>query len=307
MRRGPYPLEAVITLPAGLLFGPDFLGLLKSAEIGGVPVHVVLPNFSFIDDEFTTVLHSRANPKWVDYYAENVDDPRWPFGKVSKWNPQAPNGGIDRFSASRLLVLSKERVTLAEGRMLLCAVDGWVERLKTWVEVFARVDLHRNEISVQQEGRSAYVWLDRGKGKKGKTVNSTKPTLVSISISDPLPLTPRNWGRLLSKASSDEAPPEAHLFLRDARHELNNKRYRRSVLDSATATEVALTKLRDDLLALSNSRVGAYVAGSARQISGLDGILAICWDQTAGSYPARGFGTPERRDPSGEGAESAEG
>jgi hypothetical protein len=36
---------------------------------------------------------------------------------------------------------------------------------------------------------------------------------------------------------------------------------------------VALTKLRDDLLDSSNSKVGAYVAGKVRQISGLEGFL----------------------------------
>ena len=273
MKRGPYPLEAVVTLPAGLLFGPEFLGLLKSAEIGGIPVHVVLPKFSFADDEFTTVLHPRARAKWVEYYEKNGDDSRWPFGKVSKWNPQKPDGGIEQFSVSRLLLLSKDRVTLAEGRKLLYAVDSWVARLEAWIEVYAQVDLHRRHVSVEQLGRSAYVWLYKGKGRKGKTVNSIKPVQLIVMGGNPLPISPREWGKLLNKASDGTEPPAAHLFLRDARQLLNSERYRRSVLDSATATEVALTKLRDDYLAQGDSAVGGYVEGKARQISGLEGFV----------------------------------
>lgn len=279
MQRGQYPLEAVLTLPAGLLLEPSFLGLLKNAKIGGVPVHVVLPDFSFEDDKFTTVLHPRAEAKWVDYYAKVGDDARWPFGKVSQWHPEEANGGIKEFSAHRLLVLSKDRVTLAQARRLLEAADAWVERLESWIEVFTQTDLYREMVSVEKDGRSAYVWLNEGegrrgkkKGRRGKTVSSAKPIRVVLMSGSPLALTPRDWGRLLLKASSGD-PPEAHLFLRDARHELNSGRYRRSVLDSATAAEVALAKLRDDYLIGGDAKVHEYVAEKARQLRWLEEFL----------------------------------
>jgi hypothetical protein len=55
---------------------------------------------------------------------------------------------------------------------------------------------------------------------------------------------------------------------------LGAKRYRRSVLDAATAAEIALTKLRDDALAGSEPRVGDYVREKAQQIGRLVEFLS---------------------------------
>jgi hypothetical protein len=63
-----YRVEAVVDLPAPLFLGSEFLGLLKSATIGGVAVHVVLPDVNESGNE--TVLHSRALVDWVGSFAE---------------------------------------------------------------------------------------------------------------------------------------------------------------------------------------------------------------------------------------------
>ena len=157
-------------------------------------------------------------------------------------------------------------MTEAEARKLLHAVDKWVLLLDKWIEVFTRTDLRERGIEVTQHGAAAHVWLYRGKDKKGNTVSSHKPTGMVVTAFSPLAITPRQWGQILKKASCGATLPEAHLFLRDARRELGSKRYRRSVLDAATATEVALTKLRDDALANSDPKVGAYVQENSQQV-----------------------------------------
>ena len=78
----------------------------------------------------------------------------------------------------------------------------------------------------------------------------------------------------MKAASSGTNPPEAHLFLRDARRDLGAKRYRRSVLDAATAAEIALTTLRDDVLTDSDPKVGEYVQEKAQQIGRLVEFLS---------------------------------
>lgn len=90
----------------------------------------------------------------------------------------------------------------------------------------------------------------------------------------PLAIAPREWGRMLARASASERPPEAHVFLRDARHARNIGRHRRSVLDSATAAELSLARLRDDELAGSKARLGNYVRERAQQIGGLTQFLS---------------------------------
>jgi hypothetical protein len=260
-----YRVEAVVDLPAPLFLSSDFLGLLKPAAIGDVDVHVVLPDFS--KSGHKTLFHSRARVNWVDSFArkESEDNPRWPFGEVHGW-------GTEReFSATRLLVLPKSHLTLREARNLHGAAEDWVQLLGTWIEVIARADLREERITVDKSGQSVFVWVDRGKGPgkllKGKHIITLN--LDGLSLAS----TPWQWGKMLAKASENVRPPEAHVFLRDARHARNVGLYRRSVLDSATATELGLAKLRDNELAGDKMRLKGYVRGKAQQIGGLTQFL----------------------------------
>jgi len=267
-----YRAEAVIELSAPLWLGPEFLGLLKPARIGGVEVHVVLPDFKRGITEVGTVLHSRAQMDWVEFFRK--EDPEheqpWSFGGVSR--RKKGSGGILEFSAHRLLVLPKGAITRAEARKFKAVVDDWVQQFEMWIEVIAREDLHREQVWVERQGRSAVVWLDQGKAPKGEFLPGKNRVMVHFRSA--LEITPRQWGKALSKASDGATPSEAHLLLRDARHAKNVGHYRRSVLDSATAAELALAKLRDDALAGSRGALQGYVRGKARQIEGLCQFLA---------------------------------
>ena len=257
-----YPVEAVIDLPAALLLGSEFHGLLKPATIGGVEVHVVLPDFSRSDHK--TVLHPRAKVDWVASFEEkdSEDDPGWPFGR----------GDEQELLATRLLVLPKDRLTLREARKVQEAAEEWVRLLTKWIDVFAREDLSQERVKVEKRGHVALVWVDRG--RSSDEVLKGQHTL-RVNFGGRLDITPREWGKILLKASSGARPPEAHLFLRDARQTKNAGYYRRSVLDSATATELGLAKLRDDELDAADASLGRYVRGRAQQIGGLTEFLSL--------------------------------
>lgn len=270
-----YRAEAVIDLPAALLLGSDFLGLLKPAVIGGVEVHVVLPNFNKSGTE--TVLHRRSRVDWVGSLKakDSKGDPRWPFEQDDRGWPfgRAFGWGAEReFSVTRLLVLPKKQLTFQEARRLHDAAADWVQLLETWIEVVTREDLHREMVTVDKPAQSAYVWLDRGKSP-GKVLKGKHTITLNLDVRS-LPFTPREWRRTLARASADERPPEAHIFLRDARHARNIARYRRSVLDSATAAELGLAKLRDDELAESKPPLESYVREKAQQIGRLSEFLS---------------------------------
>lgn len=240
--------------------------MLKPAEIGNVAVHIVLPNFSESGNE--TILHPRARVDWIGSFAnrDSEDNPRWPFGEMYGW------GDERELSATRLLVLPKDRLTLREARKLHDAAESWVQLLGTWIEVVARTDLRQERVKVEKPGQSAFVWVDREKARgtvlKGKHIFTLNLDGLPLSIS------PWQWGRMLAKTSEATRPPEAHIFLRDARHARNTGLYRRSVLDSATAAELGLAKLRDDELAGGKVPLHDYVREKAQQIGGLTKFLS---------------------------------
>jgi len=264
-----YPAEAVITLSAPLWLGPEFNGLLKSGQIAGVDVHIVLPKFGQPSDEFDTILHPRALVNWVASLRERKDDDdwEWPFGGVARWGPQ---GQVEEFSAHRLLVLPKDKLTLAEARRLKMAADDWAELLERWIEVVAREDLHRDHVKVDRRGSSAFVWIDRDRKPTGLLPSQQT---ITFSFGGRLSLTPWQWGKVLKKAGEGIALPEAHAFLRDARQAKNLGHHRRSVLDSATAAELALSMLREELLAGVAPGLAKHVRRGVRQIGPIASLL----------------------------------
>jgi hypothetical protein len=258
-----YRAEAVVELPTAVPLGQAFLGLLKPAVIGGVQVHVALPDFDVSGNE--TILHRRAHVDWVDSLKTkpDEDDPERPFGQAYG------RPGEREFTAKRLLILPKERLTQRQASKLAHGAETWAELLHTWIEVVSREDLHQGLVGHDERGGAAFVWLDRG--SKGKILKGRHELILTFGGVPKI--TPSQWGRMLRKASDGSRPPEAHLFLRDARHAKNVDQLRRSVLDSATAAELGLAKLRDDALAEGDTQVAPYVRRKAQQISGLSEFL----------------------------------
>jgi hypothetical protein len=259
-----YRAEAVVELPTSVPLGPAFLGLLKPAVIGGAQVHVVLPDF---DASGKTLLHKRSQPNWVAAFKEKKgeDDPEQPFGQVYGWGEER------ELTAKRLLILPKERLTQRQASELAHAAEPWAELLHTWIEVVTREDLHQGVISSDEQGGKAFAWIDKGKGP-GKVLGGRHKIILKMGNSPAI--TTAQWGKVLARASDGTRPPEAHVFLRDARHAKNIGHLRRSVLDSATAAELGLAKLRDDAIANSGARLAGYLRGRVRQIEGLSKFLS---------------------------------
>jgi hypothetical protein len=248
--------------------------LLKPATIGGIGAHIVLPSFRRGIVQTDTTLHPRAQVDWLDFFRRrnSEDDRDWPFGGVSRWE-KGGRGGVGEFSVHRLLVLPKRALTLREGRKLKASVDDWVGLFELWVEVVARADLHRRHVWIERQGRSAVVWLDRGKTTEGGILAGEQKLMLNLGGT--FDITPWQWGKMLRKASRGETPTEAHIFLRDARNAANLGHHRRSVLDSATAAELALARLRDDSLAASPTHIARHVRKSVRHIGRLATFLQM--------------------------------
>lgn len=240
------------------------MGLLKPAVIGGVPVHVVLPDFDRSGNE--TILHRRSRVKWVESLKTkpDEDDPEHPFGVAHGWGEER------EFIAKRLLILPREKLTQRQATELAREAEPWVELLHTWIEVVARTDLHEELVSHDERGGATFVWLDKGK-PPGKVLRGRHELILSLGSAPKI--TPVQWGGALARASDGARPPEAHIFLRDARHAKNIGQFRRSVLDSATAAELSLAKLRDEYLSSNDARLADYVGKKARQIDGLSRFL----------------------------------
>jgi len=271
---GKFPAEMAIELPAGLHLDASFLGLVKPATIGGLPVDIVLPDYVREGDGpaggFVGVVDGRARVDWAALLVkEDIWERLWPFGSPNAWKGDE----VKEFYAIRLLALPIGAVTLEEARDFQLSVDGWVRLLELWIEVFSREDLHRNRIRVDRHGKLASIWIDQGEpGGRGEILREEQDA-ITVELGRPLPIEPQDWEGILAKASAGEEPPAAHVFIRDSRQALDTGHHRRAVLDAATAAEIALADLRDEAVKSATSELAGYIASSVTRIEGIAKFL----------------------------------
>lgn len=264
-----YNAEAVFDLPTPLRLRPEALGALRPAMVGGLEVHVVLPDFRFDGIWFSPQLHRRSQVDWLGEFSEREgpeDEPDALFGDVTKYGPR---GKIREFWATRVLILPKAELTRAQARRLRDDSDRWLDLLALWIEVVYRQDLQQELLRTEYIGKSAQVWL--GNGGEGERFGERRRSYLNLGKRSLIGK--REWSRLVVRASAGARPPEAHVFLRDARHAMNIGHHRRSVLDSATAAELSLAKLRDDLLSSGNQRLASYVGKEVWSLSAIAKFL----------------------------------
>jgi hypothetical protein len=272
-------VEVAIDLPSGFQLDAAFLGLVRPATIGGVAVDIVLPDFEPDCDgyPFGPKLDARASADWVGHFdtRDPEEERKWPFGSVTQTR-RAESGKeeedtIEAFLTGRLLALPTAEITLADARSLKRAADDWTRLVETWLEVVSRQDLHEKFIVEHRSGRTALVWIDRGNNPRGSLLGDEGG--FTLNFGKALAITPDDWERILTKASEGVDPPEAHLFIRDARQALNDGNHRRAVLDAATAAEISLAELRDKAVQGADSGLAVYIEKKVKQIERLAGFL----------------------------------
>ncbi len=275
-----FPVEVALELPSGFQLDASLLGLVRPATIGGVAVDIVLPDFKPDDDgyPFGPKLDGRVSADWVGHFEKrDPEEERWsPFGSVTQTrrteSGNEEDDTIEAFLTSRLLALPGDELTLAQARSLKRAADDWTQLLETWLEVVSRQDLQRKFIVAHRTGRSAFVWTDRGENSRGSLLGDEQGGFT-INFGKALAITPDDWEKVLAKASDGMEPPEAHMFIRDARQAQNAGNHRRAVLDAATAAEIALAELRDGAVKTADPGLSAYIEKTVGQIDRLASFL----------------------------------
>ncbi|MCH6230429.1 hypothetical protein MK786_06730 [Microbacterium sp. CFH 31415] len=119
-------------------------------------------------------------------------------------------------------------------------VQSWFDNVLVWIGAATGQDtlidnpIHRRKWG---EGLSFRALSDDGPS------GTTWPNRMEIRVSRPTPLTLGMLRRVIAMSNAARLPPDAHLFLRDARGELIRGRFRRSVIDAATSVELVLARL----------------------------------------------------------------
>jgi hypothetical protein len=122
---------------------------------------------------------------------------------------------------------------------LFGGIEAWFDTLRGWIRAFTDQD-----VDPVVEARQAAVL---GKGFEvlavdGETVSIPRlPFSLTVNTRNLQALDERHWKHVLNLASQGTAVPVAYLLVGSARVQLGLRQYRLSVIEMATAVELALT------------------------------------------------------------------
>ena len=119
---------------------------------------------------------------------------------------------------------------------LVRELEAWWAVLSSWISVFTRQDFV--EIGKTRGGIRGGPIVTWSGDKDGYRVNATIDTSVPIVSDDVEILDHRTLTGCMQLAANGTQPPDAWLFIRDARSLVNARQYRRAVLDAGTAAEL---------------------------------------------------------------------
>jgi HEPN domain-containing protein len=256
--------EGFVDLSAPPTFAGMLAGNRSKATIASVPLVVILPAFGPIQPHFTEVLYpSEFVGNWQQAHSSGPRALPWANVKRS-YGEQ-----LVTFATYRLAVVSQNETTESEAQDVANAASDWAERIVLWTEVLSATDLCSR--MSPSENSVEILFKDV---KCNRPIYSQNPqriygTIKRADISDAA-----CWEKVLRQASTAAEVPAAHRFLREARKQLTQGRFRDAVLAAATATEISLAQLLETELVASVSRaeIAKIVRDNAQMMGKLIGI-----------------------------------
>jgi hypothetical protein len=273
-------------------FEKDCVGAEVHFSFRGQHFIICLPRFDFDDwDRFghpkPTLEGSRVRLPWL-----LRDDEDHVFGQ--ELYRDDVNETVLGFACNHLIIRSRGQVTANEARKAKASLELWRDVFAKWWEVIGYDDLERSSISVEQHDSLECYFIDPVKGKKVRRIKSSKENSASIIFSLPAGIDRRRLQRVLKYSADGKYPPGYYIQLIDALKHYNQEKYRQSILDSATATEMALTQLLDNRLAAATPQQRRLIFDRYKQISGLIVGLKGLGETLPAGLDAK-IGTPRNR------------
>lgn len=206
----------------------------------GTDYYLHLPDFDFshIVEE-----HQRPRPTYVG--SEVLMD--WPRN-LRGWanfgsDYLRTSAEVEAFLCDHLVVRTRHEVDETQAAKISESLLIWQQLFVEWYEALNLVNLAARNSGQVQEARSAAGHLTKGNAYARVRTNDTPTIRVVVSMSNDDAAGVHELRAALSKASSGTPPPLTYLYLLQSLRHLDAKQYRQSVLDAATALELALTEI----------------------------------------------------------------
>jgi hypothetical protein len=268
-------VQAVVALPMTLTVDAECLGTTWTTKLGRLDVEIVLPNAQQYPDG-----RPHVGPPPTPGLRDDID---WserlsyfsPWGSFASWHNDAPLGKGDVVDIYHLLLRSRvsangdKEVPQGVVDQLVPALKPWLHLLADWIEVIRKTYLERSEFPGERSislGSELMLWYFDG--ERGHPLSPGTLMAPGVFIGRKgMDLAELHLALRLAEAQ--QTPPTEYTYLRDARGLLRGKANRRSVLDSATAAEIALVKLLDARIASESESARSAIRRTSNNLGRL--------------------------------------
>lgn len=254
----------VIRFPVPIEFRNQSLGLRRKIIVGPLVGTIYLPTENIEEINRGRLLRPPqvGDIDWLlkvtNHDRPSVEKLEW--GSYFTWNPANPaatavasvSHAVLRFPESQPSGRKSLKEIARECHQLM---PEWHRRLTDWIEILAKDDLDADHPleSHQSPDFMCALWTYRTNGKR--SYDYVNPALVLMLSKGESALDKTLWSSAIRSANKRLEPTEVRLLLRDARAALHRKKFRRTVLDAATAVELLIEPALRKKLLQSNSPV----------------------------------------------------
>jgi hypothetical protein len=208
---------------------------------------------------------SRGTNVEFDWFKTTGD--RRPYGRAGL---DIKTQEIHRFSCSQVVIRSKYRLTQKEATAAKNDLIIWKNMFIGWLGVLSFQDYTESDLKVdQEEDLEAYIVNLPGNNTKPVVEKTERGADIIFTGRLPSILTAEDIKKAAGRCSLDLFPSDMHLRLINSLKLYNQDEFRQSLLDSATATEMALTTLLDLRLKDVETDVRLLIAKKYTQIGNL--------------------------------------
>lgn len=177
--------------------------------------------------------------------------------------------GVTKFSVSRLIVRSSKPVTSAVARKAKHDLAEWRDLFIVWLEALEYRDLENSSLDVDQRKYIDAYSVASGKASRVRRIKRKNENSATIRISIISSINPKMFRKALRQANLRKYPPDYYKLLIKGLKYFNEGQYRQSLFDTATATEMTLAQLLDDMLTIRVPRHKKRLMKDYWQLKGL--------------------------------------
>lgn len=248
-----------------LNLGADCVGVNVPFTFRRKNYQILFPKFDFaqldvFDHPTATAKGTKIKLNWLEHRSELRE-----YGSEHRRNTTDVLG----FSANTLIVRSSKPITSAQARRAKKDLIDWREAFTDWFEAIEYTDMEYGGVDTDQEKTVSAYFLPVGTKKSRRIKQKNAHSLaITVQMSEDLEL--RRLRRVLRQTATGKRPPTYYKQLISALRYYHNHEYRQTVLDVATATELAMTQMLDDKLSGRPAPQRRKLLKKYRQLSGLE-------------------------------------